>query len=528
MIKKFLITLCIGCTTLSSLANESILDIKHSLNDSKVVPPESFETNINKMKESWYMQNYVQLSENNKGIIDNNISDQEIIDRLDRLPHVIEMTYNPTVLGFIKMYIRKNELVETMLGKSLYYMPIFEQELEKRGMPEELKYLAVVESALIPTARSRANAVGLWQFMRDTAKGQGLEINNFVDERRDTYKATAAAADFLKSLYNTYGDWQLAIAAYNCGPGNVNKAIRRSGQAKYDFWTIYDYLPAETRSYVPTFIAACYIMNYYNVHGISPALAKRPLITDTIHVNHRIHFEQIAEVLDIPTDEIRALNPQYLKDIIPGHIHTYALTLPSQQIHSFLMSLDQILSYKTDKYNPARSQYETIEVEKWHTVRRGETIKSIARKYGVSQKQLKRWNNIRGNSVKRGKKLRIVTTQRIKIAQPSDKYKTEAKNPLITATADSIKSDSIVIDNGQPEQKEVTNKRDEPKVKDKVEKKPQPKPKKPKYTWYKVRKGDNLGKIAQKYGVTVNQIKRLNGIKGSRINIGQRIRIPQK
>ena len=192
------------------------------------------------------------------------------------------------------------------------------------------------------------------------------------------------------------------------------------------------------------------------------------------------------------------------------------------------MSLDQILSYKTDKYNPARSQYETIEVEKWHTVRRGETIKSIARKYGVSQKQLKRWNNIRGNSVKRGKKLRIVTTQRIKIAQPSDKYKTEAKNPLITATADSIKSDSIVIDNGQPEQKEVTTKRDEPKVKDKVEKKPQPKPKKPKYTWYKVRKGDNLGKIAQKYGVTVNQIKRLNGIKGSRINIGQRIRIPQK
>lgn len=528
MIKKFLLSLCLGCTTLSSVANQSILEIKHSLNDSNAVPPESFETNVQKMREDWYVQNYIQLSEQNKGIIDNNLSDEEVIERLDKLPYVIEMTYNPTVLGFIKMYIRKKELVETMLGKSLYYMPIFEQELEKRGMPEELKYLPVVESALIPTARSRANAVGLWQFMRDTAKGEGLEINNFVDERRDTYKATASAANFLNSLYQTYGDWHLAIAAYNCGPGNVNKAIRRSGQDKYDFWTIYDYLPRETRSYVPTFIAACYIMNYYNVHNISPALAKRPLITDTIHVNNRIHFDQIAEVLDIPVEEIKSLNPQYTRDVIPGHIHPYSLTLPSQQIHSFIMSLNQILEYKADKYNPARPEYETVETSIYHVVKRGETLKKVARRYGVSQKQIKNWNNLRSNTLKRGQRLEIKTTKKVRIDTGNNTPKTVNTNVAVKERSEqNAKNDSIVITNGQPEQNDIiaenNTKKEVPQPKVKKDKK-----KKPKYTWYKVRKGDSLGKIAKKHGVTVKQIQKLNGIKGTRINTGQRIRIPAK
>lgn len=536
MMKKFLFTLLIGCSALCTMADDSILDIKHSLNDSKIVPPESFETDVQKMKESWYLQNYVQLDENHKGEVDNTLNDQEIIDRLDKLPCVIEMTYNPTVLSFIKMYIRKNELVETMLGKSLYYMPIFEQELEKRGMPEELKYLAVVESALIPTARSRANAVGLWQFMRPTAKGLGLEINNYVDERRDTYKATAKAVEYLQSLYKTYGDWHLAIAAYNSGPGNVNKAIRRSGQSKYDFWTIYDYLLAETRSYVPTFIAACYIMNYYNVHNISPALAKRPLITDTVHVNNRIHFDQISEILDIPVEEIRALNPQYLKDVIPGHIHTYTLTLPSQQIHSFIMSLDKILEYKADKYNPQHPEYETREVVKYHTVKRGETLKKVARTYGVSQKEIKQWNGLRKNTLKRGQRLKIITTQKVRIdrnykPKVSPQQLPTDEDSIVTNNSTTAQTDSIVIENGQPEQQEVATvqaqetKPETNNPKPEIKKKPT---KEQQYTWYKVRKGDNLGKIAQRYGVTVKQIQRLNGIKGTRINVGQRLRIPKK
>lgn len=521
--KNFLISIFLTCAALSAGANESILDIKHSLNDSKVIPPESFETDVQKMKEDWYLQNYIQLSEQHKGQPETALDDKVIIERLNKMPCVIEMTYNPTVLGFIKMYIRKRELVENMLGKSLYYMPIFEHELEKRGMPEELKYLAVVESALIPTARSRANAVGLWQFMRPTAKGLGLEINNFVDERRDTYKATAKAVEYLQSLYDTYGDWQLAIAAYNSGPGNVNKAIRRSGQKNYDFWTIYDYLLPETRSYVPTFIAACYIMNYYNQHDISPALAKRPLITDTVHVNNRIHFDQISEILDIPVEEIRALNPQYLRDVIPGNIHTYSLTLPSQQIHSFIMSLDKILEYKADKYNPKRAVYEEQEVVKYHKVTRGETLKKVARKYGVTQKQIKRWNGLRSNTLKRGQKLKIISTQKVRIDKPeTEKPKRKLEDIDTTTTQNennNISKDSIAIENA----KTIEQKKDSTK---KVE--PTKKPTKKQYTWYKVRKGDSLGKIAQKYGVTVKQIQRLNGIKGTRINIGQRIRIPNK
>ena len=245
-------------------------------------------------------------------------------------PTEIELPYNSIVGNYINMYLTKRRsLVADMLALHSYYGPIFVEELLKEGMPTELQYLPVIESAINPNAVSRAGAAGLWQFMPATAKGLGMEVNSLIDERRDARLSSRNAARYLKQLYEIYNDWSLAIAAYNCGPGNVNKALRRAGgEGKKDYWEIYSYLPAETRGYVPAFIAANYVMNYYNKHGISPTVIKRHLTTDTVRVNKYIHFNQIAAVLNIPVDEIRMLNPQYRKDIIPGDYRPYLLTLP--------------------------------------------------------------------------------------------------------------------------------------------------------------------------------------------------------
>ena len=316
-----------------------------------IVVPESFEIDTHAMMQSWYLTNYAVLDRNADRRANVPTTDQEYIDRLQRMPAVIEMPYNKIVRAFIDMYVeRKKSLVESMLGMSLYYMPIFEQALDKYGMPMELKYLPIIESALNPTAVSRAGATGLWQFMLDTAKGLGLEINSLVDQRRDPYLSSDAAARYLKQLYNSYGDWSLAIAAYNCGPGNVNKALRRAGGGKKDFWEIYPFLPRETRDYIPAFIAANYAMTYYNHHNISPALASRPIVTDTVHVNKRVHFQQISDVMGISMDELRVLNPQYRTDVIPGDIHPYALILPNIQAYCYIANEDSIVNHNAELY----------------------------------------------------------------------------------------------------------------------------------------------------------------------------------
>lgn len=372
---------------------DSVLDISDSSRQPSLIMPQSFETDTHKMLEDWYLKNYTVLDYEADRDGGSPLNDEVILDRLSRMPTIIEMPLNTPVRNAINFYAnRKKQLVENMLGLSLYYMPIFEEALERHGLPQELRYLPVIESALVPTAVSRAGAAGLWQFMSPTAKDLGLEVNSLVDQRRDPYLSSEAGAKYLKQLYNTYGDWSLAIAAYNCGPGNVNKALRRAGDGKHDFWEIYPFLPAETRNYVPAFIAANYIMNYYKEHDISPALARKPLIVDTVHVSRRVHFEQISDVMGIPVAEIRALNPQFRADIIPGDIHPYSLVLPSLQVYAYVANEDSIVNHNAQKYarrgivepatgrivgGDANGEYYDEEVILYHKVKKGETLSKL-------------------------------------------------------------------------------------------------------------------------------------------------------
>lgn len=274
------------------------------------------------------------------------VFDQQVyIDRLKRMPTAIEMPWNEVVQKFIDRYSgRLRNSVSVMLGSQNFYMPIFEQALEVYDLPLELKYLPVIESALKPNAVSRVGATGLWQFMVATGKRYSLKVNSLIDERRDPVKASYAAAHYLSDLYQIFGDWSLVIAAYNCGPGNIQKAIQRSG-GKKDYWEIYPYLPAETRGYVPAFIAANYIMTYYCDHNITPHTATLPEETDTIMLFQNLHFKQVSEVLGIDMEELRALNPQYRRDIVTGYTEPTDLRLPKEYISKFIEKQDEIFAY---------------------------------------------------------------------------------------------------------------------------------------------------------------------------------------
>jgi membrane-bound lytic murein transglycosylase D len=300
------------------------------------------------------------------------------------------------------------------LGKS-YYFPIFERVLAKYDLPLELKYLPIIESALNVRAVSHAGAGGLWQFIVPTGRDFGLEINSLVDERFDPVKSSEAAARYLKVLYGIYNDWHLVIAAYNCGPGNVARAMRRSS-GKTDYWSIYPNLPRETRGYVPIFIAANYIMNYYSEHNSCPATPKFIQVTDTVSVTSRIHFEQISSVLNIPIDDIRFLNPQYRQDIIPGNIRTYKLVLPANKIPSYEQNLDSILAYKADALTakqvtvePSSNAAQSAGSGKitYYKVRNGDNLSAIASRHRVTVTQIKHWNGLNKNFIRVGQKLKI-------------------------------------------------------------------------------------------------------------------------
>ncbi|MDE6002420.1 MAG: lytic transglycosylase domain-containing protein [Prevotella sp.] len=286
---------------------------------------------------------------------------EDYINRLSRLPNVMEMVHNDVVQKFIDRYSgRLRHSISYMLGASNFYIPIFEEALETYQLPLELKYLPIIESALNPTAVSRVGATGLWQFMIGTGKQYGLQVNSLVDERRDPVKSSYAAARYLKDLYKVFGDWNLVIAAYNCGPENINKAIHRSNGEK-DYWKIYPYLPKETRGYVPAFIAANYIMTYYSQHNICPMTTRLPAKTDTVMVNRNVHMEQVAAVVGINIDLLRSLNPMYRRDVIPGATEPMPLRLPQSEVGKFIDMADSVYNYKADELLSKRSEVEIKE-----------------------------------------------------------------------------------------------------------------------------------------------------------------------
>jgi membrane-bound lytic murein transglycosylase D len=377
------------------------------------------------------------------------------IERLSRIPSVMELAYNDVVQKFIDRYSgRLRYSVSYMLGACNFYLPIFEEALEAYQLPLELKYLPIIESALNPKAVSRTGATGLWQFMIGTGKQYGLEVNSLVDERRDPVKSSYAAARYLRDLYKIFGDWNLVIAAYNCGPENINKAIHRanasSGQPQEgenampinkDYWHIYPYLPAETRGYVPAFIAANYIMTYYCEHNICPMTTRLPAQTDTIVVDRNVHLEQIAAVLNLDLDMLRSLNPEYRRDIVPGLTKPSAIRLPMADTGRFIDNADSIYAYRADDLLSKRTEvainddvptYTTrTKVSRRNsratrnsrsarrgrgrnsrgggsvTIQRGQTLSQIAKRHGTTVAKLKKLNGIRGNNIQAGKKIRV-------------------------------------------------------------------------------------------------------------------------
>ena len=399
-------TICAQTQTTDSTANQVSVDF-----------PETMLADMDSLYWDWQSKNFLSIDENCVTTAANpSISDSVYIDRLSRIPSIIEMPFNDIVKKHIEAYTtRLRNKVSFILAAANFYMPLFEEALDTYDLPLELKYLPIIESALNPTALSRQRASGLWQFMLRTGKIYGLENNSLVDERRDPIKSTWAAARYLKDLYNIYKDWNLVLAAYNCGPGNVNKAIRRAGGTT-DYWEIYPFLPKETRGYVPGFIAANYVMHYYCEHGICPLETQLPATSDTIHIHKDLNLNQVAGVCNIDIEQLRSLNPQYKKDIVPGNSKPYGLRLPNNTANQFIELQDSIYAYKANQYLGKRK---TVAVKEtvtgkgnsknatYHKIRRGDTLGGIAARYRTTVSQLRKLNNIKGNNITAGKTIRI-------------------------------------------------------------------------------------------------------------------------
>ena len=390
--------------------------------------PEAMTFELDSLLNLYMSKNYLDEDNDCRMKDVNPVFEKEVfIERLKRIPSIIEMPYNEVVQKFIDRYSgRLRHSVSYMLGASNFYMPIFEEALETYGLPLELKYLPVIESALNPKAVSRVGATGLWQFMLATGKRYGLEVNSLVDERRDPIKASYAAANYLSDLYKVFGDWNLVIAAYNCGPDQINKAIHRSKGSK-DYWQIYPYLPKETRGYVPAFIAANYIMTYYCEHNICPMTTRLPAKTDTIMVGRNVHLEQIASVCNIDIEQLRTLNPAYRRDIVPGATKLSAVRLPQTEVGKFIDLEDSIYAYNaevlfskratvevnddvptyTRKSSSKRSRKKARSRGRSVTVKSGQTLSEIAKRNGTTVAKLRRLNGIKGSNIRAGKKLRV-------------------------------------------------------------------------------------------------------------------------
>lgn len=477
-----------------------------------------FSEQIDNSTNAWHLRNTFTKDLDDARFVDfpKNLPDSVYIKRLMDTEQVIDLSYNKVVRNFIQMYTeKKRNQVEMMLGLSEYYFPIFEETLDKYDMPHELKYLAIIESALNPVARSRAGATGLWQFMYGTGKQLNLEISSFVDERRDPVKSSDAAARYLKQLYNTYGDWYLAIAAYNCGPGNVNRAIRRSG-GKTNYWEIYYRLPRETRGYVPAFIAATYVMNYYIEHNLYPQIPQMPTLVDTIMISNYLHFDQVEATLNMKKDELQALNPMYRINVIPAtKDKPYPLVLPNEKIMDFIDKDTSVFAYEHSKYFPnntlvkptdnSSGNFTPVDIKGKakiiYTVKSGDNVGYISSWYNVRLNDLKYWNNINRNMIRAGQKLAIYVPEK-------DKQKYEKVNGMSFVEKQAMVGKTVKVAQQKTEPQSIDGE----------------------YVYYTVKDGDNVWNIAQKYaGISSDEIMRLNKISNEKgLFVGQKLKIKKK
>jgi membrane-bound lytic murein transglycosylase D len=483
-------------------------------------PARIFIDKMDSLANSWYIKHMFHADTAGRagaGNYPSDLPDSVYIERLQAIQQVIPLSYNKLVKNFIQMYTeKKRSLVEIILGLSAYYFPVFEEVLDKNEMPLELKYLPVIESALNPKARSRAGANGLWQFMYRTGRQYNLEITSFVDERSDPLKSTEAAVRYLGRLYDVYGDWHLAIAAYNCGPGNVNRAVRRAGN-KVNYWDIYYFLPRETREFVPAFIAASYVMNYYKDHNLMPLLPDVPLVTDTVLINRYLHFDQITASLNIGKEELRSLNPMYRRDVIPAKPdRPYPLILPESKILDFISKDTLIYAYDRDKYfpdntlaNPATlsaSDFIPADVEGKakivYTIKSGDNIGFISSWFNVRTADLRYWNNIHRNLIRAGQKLVIYVS-------PDQKEKYEKLDTMTFAQKQAMAGKTTESASAI---------------------KPEPEKQDPGYEYYTVKNGDTIWEIAGRYaGISPDDILKLNNLTPrSRLRIGQKLKIRAK
>lgn len=443
----------------------------------------------------WYLHRQVNEDSGGEGYdmdsvyFSSNVSDEVMKSRLESMNSYITLPYNEKVRNYMVLYSEKMPTkMGNILGLCQYYMPIFEETFSKYNLPDELKYVAIIESALNPVAVSRAGAKGMWQFMTKTAKSYGLEINSYVDERLDPFKASDAAARYLEDSYKLFGDWNLAISSYNCGPGNVNKAIRRGGGR--DFWKVYDYLPRETRGYVPAFVGAMYAIRYSKEYGLTPSNVHMPVQVDTFEIRKNLHFQQVSDLVGISVEELENLNPQYIKDIVPGNSKPYILRIPFNYSSAFIANEDSLYTHRAEElFNPqtlesvkSSSASSSTGERVAYKVKNGDNLGKIAARYRVTVNQLKSWNHLRSNTIRVGQTLYI--------------YRSGGPSPASAAAKTQTTGKTSSTATGQG-------------------------------TTYKVQKGDSLYKIAKKYGTTADRLMEYNGI-GSSLRIGQVIKIPPR
>ncbi len=496
----------------------------HAENDTIIIRNDDYTEFIERDLDSLLNDWFIQMSVDRADMLtqDSTIgefSDSVYIDRIGRINSVITLPYNNIIRNHIHVYTEsKVDKFRIMLGLQEYYFPMIEDIFDSYGLPVELKYMAVIESALNPNAVSRVGATGLWQFMYSTGRMCGLNINSVVDERRDPVKATHAAAKYLKDLYGIYNDWILVIAAYNCGPGNVNKAIRRSGNRK-DYWEIYYRLPRETRGYIPAYVAATYAMNYYREHNITPIQIDLPLAVDTVIVSRDIHLEQIAAVLDLPLEELSALNPQYRTGLIPGKTRPQSITLPVDRLGEFIDMTDTITGYRKEQYLTRVNQtsaatkptYSAPDVKGKtklvYVVRDGDNLGFISEWYNVGLSELRYWNNIYRNTIKVGQKLTVYVDPakadrygKINSMSFAEKQKMTGNSSVSVSTTSVPITLAATASAGSD------------------------------YEFYTVRYGDTVWDIAKMFdGVSATDILRLNNISdASKIQVGQKLRIRKK